>query len=142
MSKLPDFRDPVSPRTIVLWDAKYRKHGGSYPSLSAAKVKKWWPEIRRALDGSGQPVMGAIAGSNPKHVNGAIAELNGHAIIVAAGHHSILEPGRTTAGGVDFITYYHGPVPPQDWKAAIEDALKHHRVIGRIFRWPSCVVTR
>jgi hypothetical protein len=137
-----DFRHPIPLQTIVLWDAKYRKPGGSYPFLSAAKVKKWWPEIRRALDFPGKPVMGTIAGPNLKHINGALAEANGHAMLVAAGHHSILEPGRTTAGGVDFITYYHGPVPPLDWKVAIEGALKHHRVAGRIFRWPSCVITR
>ncbi|WP_153147870.1 MULTISPECIES: hypothetical protein [Rhodocyclales] len=136
------FWHPIPPQTIVLWDAKYRRPGGSYPSLSAAKVKKWWPEIRRALNAPGTTVTGKIAGANFKHVNGALGELNGHAMLVAAGHYSILEPGRTTAGGVDFITYYHGPVSPLDWQIAVESALKQHRVEGRIFRWPGCIVTR
>ncbi|MEQ9725503.1 hypothetical protein ABRP29_07685 [Pseudomonas sp. WHRI 8822A] len=36
---------------IVVWDAKYRGPGGSYPSsISSDKIKKWMPEVRDAVN--------------------------------------------------------------------------------------------
>jgi filamentous hemagglutinin len=42
-----------SPQTqsIVVWDAKYRGPGGSYPSsLSASKLQKWMTEVVEAVN--------------------------------------------------------------------------------------------
>jgi hypothetical protein len=36
---------------IIIWDAKYRREGGSYPkSISDEKMRKWLPEVRDAIN--------------------------------------------------------------------------------------------
>jgi hypothetical protein len=38
-------------KSIVIWDAKYRKEGGRYPSsVPAKKMKRWMPDIRNAVN--------------------------------------------------------------------------------------------
>ena len=142
MAKKIVFLNPIPARHIVLWDAKYRKEGGSYPSLADKKIRKWKREIEGSLRTGNRPQTGTIAGPKISHINGAIAEINSHRLLVRHGHYSILAPGRTTAGGVDYITYFHyGKSRPANWRKAAWKALVADRVVGRIFRWPMCEVT-
>jgi hypothetical protein len=134
----------IPPRTIVLWDAKYRKDGGSYPvTLAPSKVARWSKEIQAALNSPMQPVIGRISGPRLSHINATIAEFNAYQLLCANGHIGIREPGRPTAVDANFITYFHGSPITQniDIQTAMANALSSGSIVGRIFRWPSCVVS-
>jgi len=75
------------------------------------------------------------------HINASIAELNAYRVPLENGHHGIKPPRPATAPGADFITYFHGPSTFQDIKLEILGALEKDSVVGRIFRWPECIVT-
>src|SRR6185295_7940080 len=139
MTRSLTIRAPIPPRTIVLWDAKYRKEGGSYPAaLDASKIERWKGEIGLALN-SPNPIMGRITGPHLGHVNAAIGESNAYDLLLGNGHHGVLPPGRPAAPGVDFITYFHGSPLSGDVKAAVSQALAKGSIVGRIFRWPECI---
>jgi hypothetical protein len=133
-------RSPIPAQSIVLWDAKYRKEGGSYPvSINPSKIERWTSEISAALK-SGPTVTGRITGPHLPHVNAAIGEINAYELLLANGHYGISPPGRPAAVGADFITYFHG-LRLDDPEAAVSQALLKNSIVGRIFRWPECIVT-
>lgn len=142
MSRQLVIRSPIPPQSIVLWDAKYRKDGGSYPlSIDPSKIKRWTSEISAALNNPGETTTGRITGPHLPHVNAAIGEFNAYELLLANGHYGVSPPGRPAATGADFITYFHGSSLPADAKAAVSHALLKKSIVGRIFRWPECIVT-
>lgn len=141
--------DPILPGSIVLWDAKYRKEGGKYPSsLSADKITQWKSQIYSSLaQNPTAPTAQTLAGPNRNHVNGSIGELRAYYALIDAGHFGVLKPGKVTEPGVDFITYL--PLPEQlgvkDERTMMNLALSAvaaEAIVGRIFRWPECIVTK
>jgi hypothetical protein len=142
MNRPMTIRSPIPPRSIVLWDAKYRKEGGSYPaSLDPSKIERWKREIEIALNSSGESLTGRITGPHLSHVNAAIGEINAYEMLLGNGHYGVSQPGRPTAAGADFITYFHGSPLAGDIRPAVRQALLNASIVGRIFRWPECIVT-
>lgn len=131
----------IPPRTIILWDAKYRKEGGYYPKFRNANLIKWKPDIIAALISPGGRTPGRLCGSDLRHINGQIGECNSYQMLLKNGHYGIAPPGPTSATGSDYITYFHEDPMTGDVMGFIYDALNHNRIIGRIFRWPECIVT-
>jgi hypothetical protein len=133
---------PIPPKSIVLWDAKYRKPGGRWPTtLNPSTFHKWKLALQLAAGNFPSAKNGTLAKSLLTHINGSLGELRAYGILCDNGHVGLSAPRAVTEKGVDFVTYFHGPHPLHDLGTEIRTALESGAIVGRVFKWPECIIS-